>query len=224
MSTLQDIRDKVRTQTDLDDEDLVDLTLDGFIEEAFDRTFAREQRWPFFEYTWTLTKALDETTITMPTSPSVAFVQRLRSDAGVNLTHLGTQLAEETFQGDTSVGTPDFFSMWGGVLSLWPTPTAPEATYTLRGYRKPTWTGVAGSELDGDARLHLPIFHYAAALAYVQLEDSELASTYMQNWAAGVDAIHRNCMRPQSHEPLILSQGARRWRNRSGRVSWGTLP
>jgi hypothetical protein len=223
VSTLQQIRDKVRTQADLDTEDLPDGTLDGFIREAFDRTFAVEARWPFFEHEWTVNKADGETTIDVPTSPGVAFIQRMRDSGGYNLLHLDSQQAEESFQGEIATSSePTYFSIWGGVMKLWPTPSTEEMTFTLRGYRKPTWTGVAGDELDGDSRLHLPIFHYAVGLAYAQLEDPELESTYMQRWGSSLNDIRANIMRPQHQEPLILNGGTRIRRTR--RVErWGDL-
>jgi hypothetical protein len=223
MSTLAQIPEKVRTQTDLDSEDLPDTTLDGFIREAFNRTFAAERKWPFFEHTVTLTKSIGDTTIDMPIDPEVAFIQRVRDSDNYNLVHLAQQLAEETFQGTQSTGTPQFFSVWDGVISLWPTPVSDEElTFTLRGYRKPTWTGVAGDELDGDGRLHLPIFHYAVSLTYAQLEDTELEADYMQRWAAGLADIRADIMRPQYHEPLIVNGGKQRpaWRSL---VNWSVL-
>lgn len=223
MSTLQQIRDKVRTQVDLDTEDLPDTTLDGFIREAFDRTFARERRWPFFEYTWDLTKAVDLTTIAMPIAPEVAFIQRLRDSSHYDLTHISQQLAEETFQGpQTTSSAPQFFSVWGSTINLWPTPDTAESTFTMRGYRKPQWTGVAVDELDGDERLHLAIFHYAVALTYAQLEDPELENVYMTRWDALLRAIHADVMRPQYHEPLIVSGGRQRPLYRS-LVNWSVL-
>lgn len=214
MSTLQNIRDKVRTQVDLDSEDLPDTTLDLFIREAFDRTFASERRWPFFEETWTLTKAIGDTTIDLPTATEVAFIQRIRSSDNFNLTHISQQMAEDNFEGVTSTGTPELFSVWGEVINLWPTPdSAEELTYTMRGWRKPSWSGVAATELDGDVRLHAPIGWYAVALTYAQLEDPELEQVYMNRWGSALAEVRKDIMRPQYQEPIILNGGKRTpWR------------
>lgn len=223
MSTLAQVRDKVRTQTDLDSEDLPDTTLDGFIREGFNRTFSIERRWPFFEQTWQLTKTIGTTTIDVPSGPTPAFIQRMRDSNNYNLVHIAQQLAEETFQGTQSTGTPQFFSVWDSVISFWPTPVSDEElTFTMRGYRKPTWTGVAGDELDGDGRLHLPIFHYAVALAYAQLEDTELEADYMARWAAGIADLRKDIMGAQYHEPIIVNGGKQRpaWRSF---VNWSVL-
>jgi hypothetical protein len=223
VSTLQQVRDKVRLQADLDEDDLPDATLDGYIREAFDQTFAVEARWPFFEYTWDLVKAEDATTIARPTVPEVAFIQRFRDSSNFNLLHIDAQQAEETFQGVISTtDTPEFFSVWGDVISLWPTPTAAAQTFTMRGYRKPTWSDTPSATLDGDTRLHLPIFHYAVALAYAQMEDPELEGTYMQRWGSTLNTIRRDIMQPQHAEPLILNGGSR-IRSRRGLVAWGDI-
>lgn len=215
MSTLQEIRDQVRTQLDLDTDDLPDATADVFIREGFDRTFALERRWPFFEDSWDLVLGVGETTLTLPTT--VGGIQRLRdTDENVNLVFIAHHLAEDNFQGvQTTATTPTLFSLWAGTIYLWPTPTSAARNYTLRGYRKPTWSGVAGTELDGDERLHSAIFHYACSLAYAQLEDPELESTYMQRWAALLDAFNREVMMPQHQKPAILNGGLSPWQRAS---------
>lgn len=207
MSTLQEIRDKVRLQADLDQTDLPDATLDGFIREGFDRTFAVEVAWPFFESTWTLTLPSGDTTIPLPTSPEIAQIKRFRSPDNMTLEQVPQSAAEDYFQGTQTAGEPQLFSVWGGNIYLWPEPTAAERIYTVRGYRKPTWSGLGTSELDGDDRLHLAIFHYAVALAYAQLEDTELEGTYLRRWDTLLRQLQRDIMQPAYHEPIVLNGG-----------------
>lgn len=208
MSTLQQLRDRVRTQLDLDVDDLPDTVVDAYLKEGFDRTYAQEREWPFFEDSWDLTLPSGDTTMALPTA--VGGVKRLRSvDTGANLVMIGQQFAEENFQ-RTSMTTlhPTLFSIWGGLIYLWPVPSPMGRDFTLRGHRRPVWTGVAGDELDGDERLHTAIAHYACSLAYAQLEDPELETMYMQRWAALTDAVRTDIMLPQHHVPLILNGGA----------------
>lgn len=208
MSTLAEVREKVRLQTDNDSTDLPDGILDGFIREGFDRTFAAERLWPFFEYTWTIALVDGDTTIEMPTSPEVAFITRLvDTDDSVILGQIPQSSAEDSFVGGATSSSPQFFSVWGTTMSLWPQPTAGARNYRMRGYRKPLWTTNPTSEMDGDARLHLAIFHYATSLVYAQLEDGELEQMYLQRWAAHTEAVRRDIMRPDFHEPLILNGG-----------------
>jgi len=207
VSTLQNLRDIVRLQTDLDAEDLPNTVLDGYLREGFDRTFAAELRWPFFEHSWTLTLAALATTIALPTSPEVAFFMRVRSDTDEMLVQLAQTFAEDNFTGDGTTDDPSFYSVWGSTVYLWPVPSGTARSYTARGYRKPTWSATPTVEVDGDDRLHQAIAHYAVALAYAQLEDAELEAVYMNRWGALVDVIRRNVMQPNFHQPLVLNGG-----------------
>jgi hypothetical protein len=205
---LQDVRDAVRAQADLDSEDLPDPVLDAFIREGFDRTFSLEQRWPFFENTWSLVTPGGTQQVPLPPTPKIAHVLHMRNTLnGSRVIHISQQLAEDNFIGSLAIAEPQFFSIWGDTITFWPMPPSDPRTYAIRGYRQPTWTGVALDELDGDERLHTPMIHYAVALAYAQLEDPELEASYMQRWSAGVDTIRRTLMRPRSNEPLILNGG-----------------
>lgn len=198
----------VRLQTDNDAADLPDTMLDPWIREGFDRTLALERFWPFLQHTWTLTLTSPATTIPLPTSPEPTAISRLRdTTASVKLTQLDEDVAEDMFSNQSSTETPDYFSVWGDTITLWPTPSPKNRTYRMRGYRKPTWTGVGTDELDGDPRLHTAIFHYAVALVYAQLEDPELEADYMQRWANHVNVVQRELMKPQHEQPLILNGG-----------------
>lgn len=219
MSTLQQIRDRVRTQTDLDVTDLPDATLDAYIREGLERTLAVERRWPFLQSSWTV--SLPGTTSTATLDSTVASVSRVRSSDGYNVLQISQQLAEDTFEGTAPTGQPEFVSLWGSTLTFWPSNDGVDRTYTLRGYRKPVWSGVAGTELDGDAHLHVAVMHYAVALTYAQLEDPELEAAYMQRWSGIVDAHRRELMRPQHDEPLILNGGMGVESIPRNTVSWG---
>ena len=209
MSTLAEIRERVRTQLDLPDEDdLATSSLDGFIREGFDRTFFVEKRWPFFEYTWSLPLAADATSVDLPSDPDVAVIISVRdTTTNYRLQMVDHSHAEDYWFGTLTAAEPTHFSLWAGELTVWPPNNSDARTYSVRGYRKPTWTGTPGDELDGDSRLHLPMLHYACSLAYAQLEDPELEDVYMRRWAAGVAAARDEIMRPQHHEPLILNGG-----------------
>lgn len=205
---LSEIRSAVRTQMDLDEEDLPNSTLDLYVREAYNRTIQMERRWPFFETSWSITSNADST-ITLPANLG-GVVSLVDADRNHRLLMIGYELAEDTFQGEQGTGTPEYFSLWGSAIQLWPSHDAPRQ-YRLRGWRKPNdWIASgAATEVDADERLHIPIFHYACSLAYAQLEDPELESTYMRRWAATVEQAHQDIMRPQHHEPLVLNGGTR---------------
>ena len=216
---LSEIRDAVRTQLDLDEDDLPNTTLDRYVREAYNRTIQMERRWPFFESSWTVTSDSNGQ-ITMP-STAAGVVSLVESNYNERLLLIGQEMAEDNFQGSTQYGNPDFYSLWGDTIYLWPTP-AETYTYTLRGWRKPLdWVSSgAATEVDADERLHIPIIHYAVSLAYAQLEDPELENAYMRRWAQTVERAHDDIMRPQHHEPLVLNGGTRRIATRRPRFVW----
>jgi hypothetical protein len=98
------------------------------------------------------------------------------------------------------------YSIWGNELFLWPAATYTDpVNYRLRGYRyAPLWLDV-NQEPDCDPRLHLPLTHYAVALAYAQQEDEVLEATYMARWQADVEMAHRAIMDPVHHRPLTMA-------------------
>ena len=49
---LTQLTEFVWAQTDTSDFDLPAATVASYIDEAFDRTIAGENRWPFYEKTW----------------------------------------------------------------------------------------------------------------------------------------------------------------------------
>ena len=209
---LSELRDAVRTQMDLDEDDIANSTLDMYIREGYNRTIQLERRWPFFESSWSVTSS--GASITVPVTVS-GISSIIDVDDNVRLIQIGPELAEDKFYGDISEGTPSYFSWWGDTLTLYPTPSA-NRSYTIRGWRKPIdWVaGGAASEVDADERLHLPLFHYACSLAYAQLEDTELENTYMRRWAATTEQAHDDIMRPQHQEPLVYNGGTRVRRGR----------
>lgn len=209
MSTLQQVRDWVRRQTESETEDLPNETIDPFILEGFNRTFAAERQWPFFQYAWSFTLTAGNVKIAMPDDGNtVAGITRLRdADENYNLVRIDHVEALDKFQGATlDTGEPEWFSVWNSEIHFWPQPTT-ERHYTLYGYRKPNWNGLGTEQLDGDTRLHEAIAHFATALVYAQWEDPELEATYMQRWAQHRDAVQRDVMRPDPHESIILNGG-----------------
>lgn len=213
MSTVREIRDFVRTQLDVDEDDLPDELLTPYVREAFERTFAFERRWPFFEETWTFSTS--DPTFDMPDDPPVAFVSSLRNtDDNIRLEQVGQTEAEDYFEGVVAEAEPDMFSVWGSTVTLWPPATAETRNFSLRGYRKAVWEDDPDEEIDGDPLLHTPIKHYACALAYAQLEDPEMEAQYMIRWQQGVEQQRDLIMLPQFHEPLVLNGGIARRRRR----------
>jgi hypothetical protein len=209
---LQQLRDYIRTQLDVDEEELPNSLLDSYLDEGFQRTISMENRWPFYETRWTLSKVADIATITLPPNCDAAGIMSLvDATNGYRLMEVANELAEDSFVGMWSTSSnPMYYSIFGNALALWPTPPDDLVrTYRMRGYRLPTsWvTAGAGSEPDCDSRLHQLLAHYAIALAYAQQEDEVLEDVYMKRWQASYLAAHSAICNPRHHRPLIFNGG-----------------
>lgn len=208
MTTLIELRSIVRTQTQTDTADLPDVTIDVYLQQAFERTLNAETRWPFYAQTWDLVLDPDANTLTLAGDVAEPGIMALiDKTSGVRLGMVPHVWAEDRFVGSNVASSPGMlYSVWGDKIYLWPQSTFPEAhTYKLRGYRTPlTWLTPEGSP-DCDPRLHLPLTHYAVALAYAQQEDGELEQVYMARWLADVEIARRAIMDPVHQRPLVMS-------------------
>lgn len=216
--TVQNLRDLVRTQMDLDEEDLPNELLDGYIREGYDETVAVEGRWPFFESSWSVPlETATSTSIARPDDLQVA-VSVVDSSTGVRLTQIAHDVAEDNQFATRAAGEPCLWSTWAGRIYLWPIPDG-DRTVLIRGFRKPSdWVGQgAGGVVDADERLHRVIVHYAVSRAYAQQEDDVLEAEYRDTWARALASARTAIMRPDKSSPLILNGNRRvtvlpRWR------------
>lgn len=211
MATLAELRSKVRSQTQTTDAILTDSEVDSWLQEAFDRTIAAENQWPFYEYTWSLTLTAGSSTIAMPTSPSVeasGIVSLVDSTANARLVMVDHEWAENWYTTNPiTVGTAVHYSIWADTIHFWPvTDFADDHTISLRGFRRPSdWIADgASAEPDCDSRLHLALANYAIALAYIQQEDESLERVYMERWQKDVEMAHGAIMEPGRHRPLTM--------------------
>lgn len=211
MVTAAELRSIVRTQTQTDAADLPDATIDVYLQQAYERTLNADVRWPFFATEWPVVQRANEAYIEMPGNVNPSGIMGLWSaDRHFRLEMVPQVWAEDKFHGN-NVGTmgPAMYSVWGDRLQLWPGISFDEDRhYTLRGYRKPlAWINVTTDAPDCDPRLHLPLTHYAVALAYAQQEDEVLEATYMDRWQRDVEIARQNIMDPVHHRPLIMGGG-----------------
>lgn len=202
----QQLRDAVRSQTDLDEDDVPNAMVDLYLDEAFEQTAALEQRWPFFEQHWEVQLLAGESATTRP-SDLEGLVSVRDRDTGARLLHIAHELAEDNLIGNHGHGVPRMYSTWGGEIVFWPG-TSADRTYRLRGWRKPAeWAGSAGSVPDLDERLHRPLVHYAVSRVYAHLEDPELEQLYFGKYMDSVERARKAIMRPDVGRPLVLSRG-----------------
>jgi hypothetical protein len=207
---LTDLRKNVRVQTETTEGELPNATIDWYLQQAFDRQIAHENDWPFLEKVWTLTLAIDATTIALPADVNPPGIRALTdTSTGTALTMIDYSQAEQWYGGIDPASTfPAYYSVWGTTLYLWPPMKfAAERKFRMRGHRKPVNWIAQGPEAepDCDERLHGPMIHYAIALAYAQQEDEVLEQVYMQRWQLDFTAAARAIMEPTHERPLVMA-------------------
>lgn len=214
MTTLKDLRQLVRQQTETTEAELPNITIDNYLTQGFERTVNAEVQWPFYENTWTVTQQADQSSISIPLDVKApGFMSLVDNANGWRLTHIDPEEAEDRFFGATSTtSAPLNFSVWNNYIQLWPQTTySADRTYQLRGFRLPTnfpvYVGEAADPLqepDMDSRLHTGLAHYATALAYIQQEDMELENQYMKRWLNDVEMARQVIMDPAHNRPIAM--------------------
>jgi hypothetical protein len=223
---LQDLRNYIRMQLDMDDEELPNAMLDSYIAEGYTRMMSMENRWPSFESRWTAYKTAG--TPDVPLSPDcdpAGIFSVIDGDNGMRLVQVANEQAEDNFTQIATTTTPVYYTLWGGVLRLWPDPDAAREI-RIRGYRYPSnWMlGGAGAEVDADSRLHILLAHYAIALSYAQQEDEVLEDVYMKRFQAGFMAARNAICNPRHNRPMIYAGGLPLGGLGHQSVTWATPP
>jgi len=205
---VQGLRNYVRAQLDVDDEELPDSLLNVYLQEAFDRTMAFDNRWPRNEATWVLSKGAGDRAATLPPDlniPSITSV--FIHNSAIQLSIIDQKTAEDWFTYNTTNGTsnPMYASVWEGKLHVWPAPDVNGVlNLVVRGYRQPVWANGASDIPDLDSRLHVTLAYFAIALSYAQQEDEVLEGTYMARWDRDLRQQLRAILDPVHNRPLVL--------------------
>ena len=205
------LRNFVRAQLEVDDEELPDSILNVYLQEAFDRTVLRTNRWPYYESIWNVSKIAGQDSVTLPAGLNVPGIMSVLSTKdGYRLVAMNHETAEDTFSPITAlnVGSPVYFSIWNNRLWLWPKVNS-DAVYDmqLRGYRHPVWSNGASDIVDMDPRIHLALAYYAIALAYAAQEDEVLEGTNQARWDRDIVNAMNSMLEPVHHRPLVMHGG-----------------
>ena len=209
---LQYLRDYIRVQLDMDEEELPNALLDSYLYEGYLRTLSMERRWPFFESYFEVAKVPGADSVALPIECDETQILSLtKLPDNHRLIQIGSEMGDDRFVGlNASSNSPVYFSIWGNAISLWPRPYVDTTiNFRIRGYRKPTdWIAQGASgEVDADPRLHILLAHYAIGLCYAQQEDEVLEDVYMKRWQASFAAARGAICAPRHHRPLILNGG-----------------
>lgn len=206
------IKSYIRNHLEMDDEELPDALLDVYLQDAFDRTMAYDNRWPRYEKTWQVSQVPNETTITLPPDLNRPSIMTVISAAdGYRLVMADPSNAEQVFlDGNTSVqtGAPVYYSVWQNKMTLWPQPGTLPYDLTVRAYRQPVWTSASSDVPDLDDRLHVTLAYYAMSLVYAQQEDEILEGVYMARWQRDLSQQMKTILEAPHHRPLVLHGGA----------------
>lgn len=208
MSTLAELYAVVREQTQTTSEEIPNSTLNPWFRQAFERTIAGRNDWPFYQKQWNVIQVPGQTTIALPGDAQGLGIVSLRDPDGMRLNMINQETAEDVyFTAGVTSSKPFEYSVWGNEITLWPRTSYDVAqTYTMRGYRRPVqWSSLTASDApDCDERLHMAFAQYATALAYIQQEDETLELDYMTRWQRDVEIAVQAIMEPAHHRPVTM--------------------
>jgi|SRR5262252_4381207 len=209
---VQTLKAFIREHLEMDDEELPDTLLNLYLQEAFDRTMAADNRWPRYEKTWTVSKVPGSDSISLPADLNIPSILSVINAAdGYRIVAINHENAEDLFAPTSMIGTgaPIYFSLWDNKLWLWPNldPTL-SADFQLRAYRQPVWTNAASDIPDLDQRLHMTLSWFAISLVYAQQEDDVLEGQYLARWDRDLRQQMKMIFEPVHHRPLVLHGGA----------------
>lgn len=212
--SLQQIRDYVRNHMDLEVEDLPDAVLDVFIREGSRKVESAEQRWPFYEASYSAaTAAAVGALAKSAVSPELKRVSEIvHADNGDILTWVSVPESQR-FNGQS--GRPTHYAEWGDDILLLPTPDA-VYSLTIFGYRhQRDWVAEgAGAEPDMDEPLHNTVALWALHRAYAQQEDPEQAGLFHSLFDTELNELGRRLTEMPLSRPLIMNRQRRRLRSR----------
>lgn len=213
--TRNELRVIIRTQLDMEIDELPDATLDVWLEDGYARSLAVEDRWPFFEDEWTLstvagTVAYAKTSLVNGSSyllDQISYVEDVTVVGNeYELKGIDHDIAKRTFgNGGLAQSVPAYWSERGTKLYVWPTPQA--RSLRIDGYRKANWALGDAVAPDCDGRLHLALAWFGCAMAYAQQEDDVLKNQYMADWQSALKQAQVSIMKGTERRPIVLSGG-----------------
>jgi hypothetical protein len=202
---LQQIREMVRTQLDLDETDLPDVLLDQYVRDGYQRMMNLETRWPTFEVVWPVSALAGATAVQQP--DDALEVDSVMGADGYPLQRVDRRWAEGMFNlVNPESGSPRFWFKLGVQLYLLPVPST-DQPLSIYGWRRPLdWVADGASAVvDADERLHLPIVWYCCSTGYAQQEDEVLEATYMNRFKESSALARDSVMKSWTGQPKAFA-------------------
>lgn len=209
--TLDQLRVYVRQHLDLDESEVPNSLLDVWARDATIKIARTRKRWPFFECSWVLPVVSGQADYAISDlSPDCDEITSIvRNDR--RLIFMGRDEAEAAYLPyQTSSGFVSYYNVWGDNLRLYPTPSGVD-TLDLRGYRKVNdWVADgAGAVPDFPEDFHDAVRLYLLGMAYMQQEDPEMASQFINAFNAEMDVLKKQYGDAPGAYPLVLGGGPR---------------
>lgn len=204
-------------------DDVTQNVVDTFIQEGYQRIVSLDNRFPWFQSTYTIDTIVDQHeystgfTRTFPSAESSITFDNIseiisvtnETNSGNKLIYIDNFKAETVWTGTNDIaGIPAYFSLWAKTLQIWPKPDS-VYTLTVRGYRKPSyaWLTDTGQNVDLDDEFHIMLVNFVVARLFQFQEDPQMAQVYMGQFESGIILQKDSLMAPNSNQPLILSGG-----------------
>ena len=224
---IADMRTYIRGLLDIDSSDISDDILNRFIGEGYDQVVYSEKRWPFYEVedtfpTVSSTSDYDlksSSTVLVTNTGGLRDVAAIRTDDHI-VTYIGRDDGDLVYPlNSNSNGDVWYWSDWAEKVRLYPTPSSAQTIY-VRGYKKPSAFGVGSADTatpsDFPEPFHILFATYAAARAYEQQEDPEMAQQYYGGCSRELDNLRARHIDVPTPQPLVLNnRRASRWRSQS---------
>lgn len=190
--TLADMAEFVRTVLDSDEEEMPDVMLDVWRDEGVARIERTFENWSFYEQTWDLTTS--DHAVTLPDD-----LETISSIEAANWTlqYLPHAAAINQYAYGDQTGLPYFWSLWAGVLYLWPTPSD-EVSYTVTGIRKPIEATADTDTVDLPDEFHALVCEWMLARAYEQQDDDIMSTQKFGRFEQELDGYRRRYLRAPS--------------------------
>jgi len=208
--TKTQLRDFVRSQLDVDEEELPNDRLDLYLADAFWSTVEAEQRWPMYEVEAQIT--FTDGVAAMPAS--LRGIETLYYNDQLPFIDYGT--VERAFGAPAPFGIPRFFTIRNQQILMYPAQEGGVEAFA-QGWRTPDdfLLATAGDAPDCDERLHYALIYFACSIAQAANEDEVLRGLYYSQWEAAVERARRDIMRPHPARSRILNGGVGKAVNRT---------
>lgn len=232
-TSVQAVRNYVRSFIDVDSTDIPDSLLDSWIYTGWDDLIGTTIKWPFYEvgenangssgstnpgtpYSITTVVGVQNyalPTVTVQGTAAKVDVHNIVSVQGPHWEMLweSTTALESSFVPAFIVSQePERYSFWGSdnMLTCWPIPNA-SFTLNIRAYRNPIdWVALgAGGLIDAPNDFFSTLQHYVLGQGWAQQTDLQQASFWLQQYQTGKARLAKKYLKAPMSENIVLNGG-----------------